>query len=74
MVSELQEIGDSTEDWSARMRWLEGLISELWRHRGLLPGMPAVLEILCLDGAVPLFKKRALADKEVETRDAVLCL
>lgn len=70
-VRELQEIGDSTEDWAARTRWIEGLISELWRHRGLLPGVPAVLELLSLEAAIPVFKKRALAGKEVEARDAL---
>ncbi len=73
-VRELQELGDTTEDWSVRARWLEELISELWRHRGLLPGMPAVLELLSLQDAIPLFKQRALAGKEVETRDALFAL
>jgi exodeoxyribonuclease V alpha subunit len=71
VVRELQELGDSTEDWSLRARWLEALISELWRHRGLLPGMPAVLELLSLQDAIPLFKQRALGGKETETRDAL---
>jgi hypothetical protein len=71
VVRELQELGDTTEDWSVRARWLEELISELWQHRGLLPGMPAVLRLLSLQDAIPLFKKRALDGKEVETRDAL---
>ena len=74
VVRELQEIGDITEDWSVRALWLEELISELWRHRGLLPGMPAVLKLLSLQDAIPLFKKEALAGKEIETRDALFAL
>ncbi len=74
VVSELQELGDCTEDWSIRVRWLEELISELWRHRGLLPGMPAVLELLSLHDAIPLFKQKALEGKEVEIRDALFAL
>ena len=71
VVHELQALGDASEDWGVRARWLEQLISELWLHRGLLPGMPAVLDVLSLQGAIPLFKKRALDGREVETADAV---
>lgn len=74
VVRELQEIGDTTEDWSARARWLESLIAELWQHRGLFPGMPSVLELLSLRDAIPLFKQKALAGKETETRDALFAL
>lgn len=71
VVRELQDIDDSTEDWAARTKWLEGLISELWRHRGLFPGMPAVLEILSLETAIPLFKKSALEGNEVDIRNNI---
>ncbi|MFC2167769.1 ATP-dependent RecD-like DNA helicase [Acidobacteriota bacterium] len=71
VVQELQEMDDSTEDWSVRTRWLKKLISELWNHRGLLPGMPAVLELLSFHDAIPLFKKLALDGKEVEVCNAL---
>jgi exodeoxyribonuclease V alpha subunit len=71
VVRELQAVGDTSEDWSLRGRWLEQLISELWQHRGLLPGMPSVLEVLSLHDAIPVFKARALEGKEIETADAV---
>ena len=74
VVRELNELGDATEDWALRGRWLEELISELWRHRGLLPGMPAVLEVLSLHDAIPLFKQRALEGRELETRDGTVRL
>ncbi|RME53638.1 MAG: exonuclease, partial [Deltaproteobacteria bacterium] len=74
VVQELQALGDTTENWSVRARWLEELIAELWQHRGLLPGMPAVLEVLSLHDAIPFFKERALAGKEVETHSALFAL
>ncbi len=74
VVRELQTLGDASEDWSRRVRWLEQLIAELWQHRGLLPGMPGVLAVLSLHGAIPAFKARALEGKEVETADALFSL
>ena len=71
VVHELQALGDASEDWGVRARWLEQLISELWLHRGLLPGMPAVLDVLSLQAGIPLFKERALDGREVETADAI---
>lgn len=70
-VRELQDLGDTTEDWTIRKKWLEELISELWRHRGLLPGMAAVLEVLSLQDAIPLFKQQALAGRELEAHAAI---
>jgi exodeoxyribonuclease V alpha subunit len=70
-VRELQTLGDGSEDWSYRARWLEELIAELWQHRGLLPGMPAVLEVMNLHDAISHFKDRALAGREEEFRKAI---
>lgn len=70
-VRELQDLGDTSEDWSVRARWLEGLISELWRHRGLMPGMTAALELLSFEDAIPFFKQEALRGREVEAHDAI---
>lgn len=72
VVLDLLELGDTTEDWARRARWLETLIAELWQHRGLLPGMPAVLEVLSFESAIPFFKQRALEGQEIQTRDLFL--
>jgi hypothetical protein len=53
----LHELGDKSEDWPARISWLNTLIAELWRHRGLYPGMPHVLTVLGLDQTIPFWKK-----------------
>jgi len=74
VVRELQDLDDTTEDWSNRARWLEDLISEVWRHRGLLPGMPAVLKVLSLQDAIPFFKRKALEGNELEACDSLFAL
>lgn len=74
VVLDLLELGDTTEDWARRARWLETLIAELWQHRGLLPGMPAVLEVLSFNSAIPFFKQRALEGQEIQTRDALFAV
>jgi len=74
VVLDLLELGDTTEDWARRARWLETLIAELWQHRGLLPGMPAVLEVLSFESAIPFFKQRALEGQEIPTKDALFAV
>ena len=47
----LREIGDESEDWNVREAWLLKSISDLWRCRGLYPGL---LKALNVAGATPL--------------------
>jgi hypothetical protein len=63
-VNALEEIGDTSEDWATRKKWLQGLIGELWKSRGLYPGLPAVLQLLNFGGAIPFFKTEAAAGRE----------
>ena len=67
----LHELGDRSEDWPERIRWLQKLVGELWENRGLYPGMAAVLEMLGFERAIPFWKERVLQDKEQDTRDAI---
>ncbi|HWE47830.1 MAG TPA: AAA family ATPase [Caulobacteraceae bacterium] len=53
-VRYLRELGDESEDWSAREAWLLKVIAELWSHRGLYPGL---LNALKVAGASPLIDK-----------------
>ena len=71
VVQNLREIKDTAEDWKARTLWLETLISELWRHRGLYPGMCAVLEVLNLQEVIDRFKAQALKGKEKHVHESV---
>lgn len=63
VVSYLQDLGDTTENWSVRLDWLRGLLAELWRSRGLYPGMGRILNFLGIQAAVqPL--RAAIAEGE----------
>ena len=64
VVETLVGLGDKTEDWQSRRAWLQGLIGELWSHRGLYPGMSVVLQSLKFGDAIPFFKKESLAGRE----------
>ena len=50
-VRRLQELGNKSENWSAREAWLLKVIAELWTHRGLYPGLLRALEAA---GAAPI--------------------
>ena len=73
-VAALHDIGDKTEDWSIRMGWLHTLVSELWKSRGLYPGMSKVLEVLELARAIQPYKKQAEKGKEREAYEAITAL
>jgi exodeoxyribonuclease V alpha subunit len=71
-VEALEEIGDTSEDWATRKKWLQGLIGELWKSRGLYPGLPAVLQLLNFSGAIPFFKTEAAAGREQQAYALIL--
>jgi hypothetical protein len=70
-VAALRDIRDKTEDWSIRLEWLQTLVSELWKSRGLYPGMTKVLEVLELARAIQPYKKQAERGKEREAYEAI---
>ncbi len=51
-VEELLLISDESENWSQRKEWILGCTTELWRRRGLYPGLPNVLRLLGATDAV----------------------
>ena len=51
-VYELKAMGDSSENWDERERWLIGCLAELWSKRGLYPGLPTVMLILRAEKAI----------------------
>lgn len=51
-VDALIAIGDDTEDWAERKRWLNSLLGELWTARGPYPGFPSALECLKLNALI----------------------
>jgi len=71
----LRDLGDTSENWSVRIAWLQSLVSELWGSRGLYPGMTKVLDLLGFQDAIPYFRAAVENGREQETRDALFgCL
>ena len=58
---ELKALGDDSENWDERERWLLGCIAELWGKRGLYPGLINVMRFLSADKATG--PARALMEK-----------
>jgi exodeoxyribonuclease V alpha subunit len=52
VVGALQELRDTTENWSVRQEWLQSLMAELWTGRGLYPGLLRVLDYLKFGEAI----------------------
>ena len=48
-VDILIEIGDDTENWKERKKWLNNVLGELWKARGPFPGFASVLKNLGLE-------------------------
>ena len=51
-VDVLIEIGDDTENWENRKKWLNSVLSELWNARGPYPGFAAAMINMGLEGLV----------------------
>lgn len=64
VANTLKNVGDTSENWSVRISWLQSLVGELWRSRGLYPGLPAVLDYLDFKEAIPYFKQQTMDGNE----------
>ena len=62
----LIEIGDETEDWSVRESWILKLIADLWKGRGLYPGLLKALKVSGADNLINGVKKLCLSDGHVK--------
>lgn len=62
--SYLIEIGDKTQNWEERRKWLLTLFSELWKKRGAYPGLPEVLVYLDFQEALEYYKKQVEAGND----------
>jgi len=67
----LRDLDDDTEDWGARLKWLQSVIAELWIGRGLYPGLPKVLDYLEFQPAINWFVRRAEAGEEKEAKKEI---
>lgn len=70
-VRTVQDVGDTSEHWPTRLAWLQSLVSELWRGRGLFPGMPRVLQHIGFADAIPFFKKSHDGRRQREAATAI---
>ena len=67
----LRDIGDDSENWEVRLEWLNGLLGELWKSRGLYPGLARVMDLVGLSAGVAPFRIAAAKGEEKMFRDAV---
>lgn len=64
IASFLQTSGDDSENWDVRLEWLNGLVAELWKGRGLFPGLGRVMDLVGLSKAVMPFRAAAASGNE----------
>ena len=80
----LSALGDTTQNWHMRKKWLVDLLNDLWHKRGAYPGFPQVLGYLnctelkkkylieCREGdgvnAYARMKKELLADSKLKRK------
>jgi exodeoxyribonuclease V alpha subunit len=64
VVRYLQEIGDKSENWEKRAKWLFSLTAELWKARGPYPGMMKVLDYLEFTEAIEFFKTKTTNEEQ----------
>ena len=67
----LRDKGDTSENWTVRLEWLNSLLAELWKGRGLFPGLARAMDLLGLSVGVTAFRAAAGAGKEKEFCQAV---
>ena len=70
-IEELLRIGDESENWNQHKEWVLGRITELWRSRGLYPGLPNVLRLLGATDAVKPVIESINAGNAQEAHEAV---
>ncbi|KAA9331147.1 ATP-dependent DNA helicase [Adhaeribacter soli] len=66
IASFLIELGDDSQNWVERRKWLLSLFSDLWKKRGAYPGLPQMLSIVGFEEAIEFYKEqtRNQLDKE----------
>ena len=64
IVTFLQDLGDDSENWSVRLQWLNSLVAELWKSRGLFPGLSRVMDLVGLSSAVTPFRSAVAKGQE----------
>ncbi len=66
ITSYLIEIGDNTQNWAERRRWLLSLFSDLWKKRGAYPGLPQMLSTIGFEEAIVYYKEQTQIQQDKE--------
>ena len=74
IVGILIEIGDNTENWSFRLTWLNSLMAELWKNRGIYPGLLRVMDYLKFPEGIAFARKQIPLKGEQVVKDQLFAL
>lgn len=74
IVGTLQELDDTSENWQARQEWLASVMAELWRGRGLYPGLTRVCDFIKFREAIPFVISQASGQTEQVIKDGLFSL
>jgi exodeoxyribonuclease V alpha subunit len=72
IVGYLQSIGDKTEDWNAHLKWLGKVLAELWKNRGIYPGLASVMDYIGFPEGVKYCIERTNSGDAIEDIHEVL--
>ncbi|RFM35033.1 AAA family ATPase [Chitinophaga silvisoli] len=65
------EVGDTSENWNERKKWLQLLVGELWANRGRYPGLSKVLSYIKIPALITWFKLQTVNRKEEEAYQTI---
>ena len=71
IVGVLQEIEDTTENWEIRQAWLASVMAELWKERGLYPGMLRIWDYLKFSEAIQYTKDQTAGQNGEQIKDSL---
>jgi len=67
----LADLGDTTQNWQLRKKWLVELFSDLWHNRGAYPGFPQVLTYLEQSDLAQKYLNECLRSDSVNTYNKI---
>lgn len=65
-VEHLEDIGDKSENWTAREDWLKKTIASLWASRGLYPGLLRALDAAGAEDLIPAVKSLCTSEGHIK--------
>lgn len=67
----LSDLGDTSQNWALRKKWLVELLSDLWHNRGAYPGFPQVLSYLERADLAEKYLKESRCGNSTQTYDSI---